>query len=68
MAVGDDQTTIASGATTIQNNTELGAHDEDWDDDLFEDKDIISIEFDNRIEPRTERQLGQLVAYTAESL
>ena len=68
MALGDDQTTIASGATTIQKNAELGADDEDWDDKLFEDKDIINIEFDKRIEPRTEEQLDQLAARTEESL
>ena len=53
-ALGDDQTTIGSGATTIQENTEFGMDEEGWDDELFEDKDIISIEFDKRIEPRSE--------------
>ena len=54
VALGDDQTAIASGVTTTLKNTEFGKDEKDWNDELFEDKDLIGVEFDKRIEPRSE--------------
>ena len=68
VALGDDQTTIASGATTIMRNAEVGLDDEDWDDERVEDRDLIGIEFDKRVDRRSESELDQLVTRTEESL
>ena len=48
VALGDDQTTMASRAITIAKNGENGIDDGEWDDKLFEDRDLIGIEFDKK--------------------
>ena len=51
VTLGDDQTKIASRATTIAKNAEVGIDDDAWHEELFEDRDFIGIEFDKSIDP-----------------
>ena len=68
VAPGHEKTILSSKATTIVRNAEVDLDYEEWDDELFKHRDLIGIEFDRRVDPRSETELDQLIARTEKTL